>query len=229
MTKAAEILDWLETTGTLETVEGMSRFGIPSAGAFGVPMGEMRKKAKAVGVDHDAAQVLRANGRYEARIMALLIADPDQLTAEEADAWCGDFDNWAVCDTACFSLFDRTHYRWERTAAWANDPREYVRRAGFALIWALTTHDKTAEDAKFESGLALMEKHAGDARPMVKKAIDMALRATGKRNRALHAAALALCARLEQREEASASWIGRHARKELESDKVRDRLEKRGR
>lgn len=229
MNQAEHILEWLKATGTEDTAQGMARFGIPSDGAFGVPMGEMRKKAKAVGPDHAAAQVLWANGRYEARIMALLMAEPDRLTAEEADVWCAAFDNWAVCDTACFSLFDRTEYRWDKVTQWANDPREYVRRAGFALIWALTTHDKSAEDARFETGLGLMEAHAGDARPMVKKAIDMALRATGKRNFALHAQALELCARLEQRSEAAASWIGRHARKELESEKVRARLEKKRR
>ncbi len=229
MTTAQDILNWLEATGTAEVADGLSRFGIPNETAYGVPMGEMRKKAKAVGPDHDAASALWETGRYEARIMAVLLAEPDRLTAEQADLWCGDFDNWAICDTACFALFDRTSFRWDKVPLWCADNREFVRRAGFALIWALTTHDKTAGDDKFKEGLDLMERHAGDTRPLVKKAIDMALRATGKRNFALHAAACDLCRRLSGREEASAVWIGRHALRELESEKVLARLEKRGR
>ncbi|MEM6388057.1 MAG: DNA alkylation repair protein [Pseudomonadota bacterium] len=224
MSRADDILRWLAATGTRETVEGMARFGIPSNGAFGVTVGEMRRQAKAIGPDHEAARALWADGRYEARMMAVLIGEPDVLTSEEADAWCADFDNWAICDTACFALFDRTDFRWEKVALWAVDPREFVRRAGFALVWALTTHDKKAENARFEAALALIEQQAGDERPLVKKAIDMALRATGKRNYHLHDKALAACGRLETREERAAQWIGRHARSELESAKVLERL-----
>ncbi|MEM6577110.1 MAG: DNA alkylation repair protein, partial [Pseudomonadota bacterium] len=177
--------------------------------------------------DHDAARRLWQTGRYEARIMAVLVADPDKLTSDEADDWCAAFDNWAICDTACFALIDRTAYRWEKVHQWCNDPREYVRRAGFALIWALTTHDTSAGDAVFEDAMTLMEAHASDDRPMVKKAIDMALRATGKRNMQLHASAIEVCNRLLKLE-GSAGWIGRHALKELQSEKVLARLQKRG-
>ncbi len=229
MNTAQNILDWLEASGRPEVADGLSRFGIPNETAYGVAMGEMQKKAKSLGPDHDAASVLWETGRYEARIMAVLLADPDRLTAAQADLWCAEFDNWAICDTACFALFDRAAFRWEKVPIWCADDREFVRRAGFALIWAMSTHDKTAGDEKFRDGLVLMDNHADDTRPLVRKAIDMALRATGKRNSALHDAACDLCRRLVGREEASAAWIGRHALKELESDKVMARLQRRGR
>jgi 3-methyladenine DNA glycosylase AlkD len=58
----------------------------------------------------------------------------------------------------------------------------------------------------------------------VKKAADMALRATGKRNPALNEAALATARHLAADPDPSRAWIGRTSLRELESEKVRARL-----
>ena len=57
----------------------------------------------------------------------------------------------------------------------------------------------------------------------------MALRAVGKRNPALHAEALAVARRLASRDGASARWIGKDALRELRSEPVLQRLQRRGR
>ena len=33
------------------------------------------------------------------------------------NAWAAAFDNWGVCDTVCFHLFDRTPFAWEKARA----------------------------------------------------------------------------------------------------------------
>lgn len=218
------VLSWLSDTGTPEDAAGLSRFGIPNETAFGVPMGVMKKKAKSLGIDHPTAQMLWRDGRYEARIMAVHLADPDVMTEDEADRWCAEFDNWAICDTACYVLFDRLPFRWKKVPQYTADNLEFVRRAGFALVWAMTVHDKTAPDDLFRSGLAEIETYAWDKRPLVKKAVDMALRSIGKKNLALHKAAVATAERLCDRPEKPAAWIGRHALKELTSEKTLKRL-----
>ena len=43
---AAEALKWLERRGSKRVVAGMARYGIPSDGAFGVPMGMLLEQAK---------------------------------------------------------------------------------------------------------------------------------------------------------------------------------------
>jgi 3-methyladenine DNA glycosylase AlkD len=220
-----EVLAWLGTQASEEVRVGLQRYGIPNARAFGVPMGTMKRAAKRIGRDHGLARALWADGRYEARTMAVFLAEPGQLSPAEADAWCADFDSWAICDTACFHLIDRTPFAWEKVHAWAPDPREFVRRAAFALIWALSVHDKAADDAAFLDTFALVRAAAEDPRPLVRKAVDMALRATGKRNAELNRAARALSAELAARPDATARRIGRHALKELESAKLRARLD----
>ncbi|MGP1395478.1 MAG: DNA alkylation repair protein [Inquilinaceae bacterium] len=207
---------------------GLARYGIPNDHAVGAPMSAMKAKARTIGRDHALALALWQRRMYEARTMAVFLADPAALTADQADAWCADFDNWAICDTACFHLLDRTPFAWDMVDRWAPDPREFVRRAGFALIWALSVHDKISDDAVFIRRFDLFRAASSDERPLVRKAVDMALRATGKRTQALNGAALSLARELALRDDRPGRWIGRHASRELESDKVQAKWTGRG-
>jgi 3-methyladenine DNA glycosylase AlkD len=58
----------------------------------------------------------------------------------------------------------------------------------------------------------------------VKKAVNMALRATGKRNPALNAAAIAVARRLADSAQATARWVGKDALRELTGPGVTRRL-----
>src|SRR5688500_7556517 len=108
-------------------------------------------------------------------MLATFVDDPLLVTPEQMDGWCSDFDNWAICDTACFHLFDRTPHAWKKLAVWAKSKDEFVRRAAFALLASLSVYDKQAEDALFERGLELVERAATDERNFVKKAVNWAL------------------------------------------------------
>jgi 3-methyladenine DNA glycosylase AlkD len=105
---------------------------------------------------------------------------------------------------------------WARVEAWSGRSEEYVRRAAFALLWGLTRHDREAPDSRFLHGLELIEAAAGDERPYVQKAVNMALRATGKRNPALRRAALAVALRLAAADDPAARWVGKDALRELQ-------------
>lgn len=221
-----DVLDWLAETGTEEGRAGMLRFGVPNDNAYGISMGVLKKKAKAIGKDHALALKLWDTGKFEARILAAEIAEPDKITEALMDEWCADFDSWAMCDHVCFVLFDRTRFTWQKVYQWASREEEFVRRAPYALIWALSVHDKKADDAVFLDALTLIENAPADDRPLVKKAVDMALRAVGKRNRRLNSAARETCRTLMAAPGKSRQWIGRHALKELTSDKVEARLQR---
>ncbi|WP_306117225.1 MULTISPECIES: DNA alkylation repair protein [unclassified Roseitalea] len=218
------ILAWLAGNGTPEGLASMARYNIPGDNAFGIAMGDLKRKAKAIGRDHDLALALWDIGKYEARVLAAEIADPARLSEAVMDRWCADFDSWAICDHTCFVLFDRTPFAWAKVHEWAPREAEFVRRAAYALVWALSVHDKAAGDAAFEKALALIEAAPEDARPLVKKAVDMALRAVGKRNANLNASARRTCAVLMDADTPARRWIGRHALRELESAKVQERV-----
>jgi 3-methyladenine DNA glycosylase AlkD len=217
-------IGWLKRHGTKATRDGMARYNIPSDRAFGVAMRDVQARAKRLGKSHDLALALWSSGWYEARLLAAYVDEPDRVTTAQMDQWCRDFDNWGVCDTVCFVLFDRTPHAWRKVEQWAARREEFVKRAAFALLWGLTVHDKVAPDAQFERGLALVERAASDDRHLVKKAVNMALRATGKRNRALNAASVIVAKRLTMSADPSASWVGKDALRELTSPAVTARL-----
>lgn len=216
----------LKALGTKADLEGMSRYAIPFDKAFGVAMNKIQGLAKELGRNHELAEELWESGWYEARTLAAYVEDPAQVTAAQMDRWCRDFDNWAICDTVCFALFDRTPHAWKKVEQWATKKEEFQKRAAFALLWGLTVHDKQAGDQSFIKGLKLIEAAAADERNFVKKAVDMALRATGKRNAALNAVAIQTAESLAKSKNATASWIGKHAGKELVSPAVKKRIGK---
>ena len=220
----AAALHELRKLGKPATLAGMARYAIPSEHAFGVSVGEVQKLAKQLGRNHDLALALWASGWYEARLLACYVDDPARVSAKQMDQWCAEFDNWAVCDTVCFALFDRTPHAWTKVAQWHRSKHEFVKRAAFALLWGLTVHDKPAADSSFERGLEMIEAAADDDRNFVKKAVNMALRAIGKRNAVLHGKALAVAARLGEAPQPSARWIGKDAARELASPAVAKRL-----
>jgi len=226
----AEILAWIERHGSRRNVEGMARYGIRSkARVFGVSVTTLRVLAKRLGKDHQLSAALWESDCYEARMLAAFVDDPALVTRRQMNAWAADFDNWAICDTVCFHLFDRTVFAWEKARQWSHSRREFVKRASFALMASLAAHDKAASDAPFLAMLPLIEEGARDERPLVKKGASWALRTIGQRSLALHAAALRVAGRLARSEEAPARWVGKDARNELASAKVRARLARRTR
>jgi 3-methyladenine DNA glycosylase AlkD len=219
-----DVIASLERLGNRRTRDGMARYGIHSDNALGVTMANMKVLAKRIGRNHDLAVALWDTGVYEARMLASLIDEPARVTSGQMDRWCRDFDNWGICDTVCFHLFDRTPHAWQKVAKWCDRREEFVKRAAFALLWGLTVHDKHADDEPFVEGLRLIEHAATDERHFVKKAVNMALRAVGKRNPALNAAAVALSRRLADSPQAAARWVGKDALRELTSPSVSRRL-----
>ena len=157
-------------------------------------------------------------------MLASFVGDPAQLTGAKMDRWCKDFDNWAFCDAMSFNLFDRSPHAWAKVKQWSSRRDEFEKRTAFALLWSLTVHDKESGDAPFIEGLNLIEREACDERNFVKKAVNMALRATGKRNRALNAAAVATARRLTGSKDATAKWVGTDALRELTSPAVMKRF-----
>lgn len=204
-----------------ETLEGLARVGITATNPLGVPMGKIQKIAKTLGRSHSLAAALWATKIQDARLLAAFVENPAEVTASQMDRWTRDFDNWALCDTLCMHLYDRTPHAWTKVTEWAGRPEEFVKRAGFALLASLASHDKFSSDARFHSFLPLIKQTATDERNYVKKAVSWALRHIGQRNASLRAAAIALSKSLAASPDSTARWIGRDALRDLEKSKSR--------
>jgi 3-methyladenine DNA glycosylase AlkD len=218
-----EAIAWLRSHATKATRDGMARYNVPSDKAFGVSMKNIQVLARQLGRDHALAAALWETGWYEARMLTAYVDEPERVTSAQMDRWSRQFDNWAICDTLAFALWDRTPHAWTKVEQWAGRREEFIKRTAFALLWSLSVHDAEATDKQFIRGLALIEQAATDDRNFVMKAVNMALRAIGKRNAALNAAAAKTATRLAASSNASANWVGKHALREITSASVKRR------
>jgi 3-methyladenine DNA glycosylase AlkD len=226
MKRIDEILTRLRAHANPKNVEGMARFGINPKNTLGISIPVLRRLAREIGKDHALATALWKSGIHEARILAAFVDEPEQVTAAQMDRWVKGFDSWDVCDQVCANLFWRTPFAVAKAVEWSKDEREFVKRAGFALMAALAWHNEAATDTQFKRFFPAIKRGALDERNFVKKAVNWALRQIGKRNSSLNKKSIKLAREIQKLDSKSARWIAADALRELTSRSVRNRLKK---
>jgi len=221
-----QILKKLKSLSNPEAVAGMARFGINPEKTYGISIPVLRKMAKEIGKNHNLALKLWDSGIHEAKILAAMIDEPNQVTEKQMDMWIKNFDSWDVCDQCCMNLFSKTPYSWEKAKKWTNRKKEFEKRAGFALIACLAWYEKEAPDKKFEQFFPLIKKHASDNRNFVKKAVNWSLRQIGKKNMNLNKIAIKTAKEISKINSKSAKWIASDALRELTDKKVKKKFNK---
>ena len=221
-----KVINQLKSMGDPKSVEGMARYGINPNNNLGVSIYKLRPLAKKIGQNHELSIKLWKSGIHDARLLAVFIEDPTQVTEEQMDLWAQDFDSWDICDQACTSLFDLTPYAWKKVFEWSKREEEFVKRAAFSIIAGLAVHDKKAADFKFEEFFTIIKRESTDERNYVKKAVNWALRNIGKRNLALNKKAIFIAKEIKNIDSKSAKWIANDAIRELTSDKIQKKVKK---
>ena len=228
MDTADRVLKRLRLLGNKKNREGMARFGIKTSDALGISIPSLRNIAKEIGVNHDLALSLWKSGVHEARLLAIFIDDPSEVTARQMDRWAAEFDSWDICDQCCGFLFDRTEFAFDKADEWSRRSEEYVKRAGFALMAALSVHDKKAQNEVYEGFLTRIIAESNDGRNFVKKAANWALRQIGKRNIRLNKKAVVAAREIHKEGSKSSRWVASDALRELTNPRVIARIKARG-
>jgi 3-methyladenine DNA glycosylase AlkD len=226
MTTVDEVMEQLQSKAKPGNVEGMARFAIVGDKRIGVSVPDMRKIAKETGKDHQLALDLWDTGVPEGMIVAGMIAEPDKLTEQQMESWVVEIDSWDVCDQVCMNLFENSPLAEEKIFDWSKREEEFVKRTAYALIACLAWHDKGASDEEFIKYFPVIKAGATDDRNFVKKAVNWALRNIGKRSLALNKSALEVAYQIREIDAKSARWIASDAIRELESEKIQERLKK---
>src|SRR5215467_7122493 len=86
---AVEILATLKKLGKPQTAAIYKRHG-SGDNVFGTLTSEIARLQKKIKVDHTLARELWKTGNAEARILALLVSDPQRLTHADADRFIRD-------------------------------------------------------------------------------------------------------------------------------------------
>jgi len=221
-----EVIKKMKSLENPKNVEGMARYGINPENNLGLSVATVRGLAKEIGKDHNLALELWESGIHDARMLAAHVDIANQVTEEQMECWVKDFNSWDVCDNCCGHLFDKTIYADKKAIEWSKRTEEFVKRAGFALMAWSAVHDKKSDDKKFEKYLSIIKRESTDERNYVKKAINWALRNIGKRNIDLNKKAIDVSNKILKIDDKTARWIARDAIRELSSEKVKNRLER---
>lgn len=218
------VLKKMKSLSNPKAVAGMARFGINPENTYGISIPNLRKMAKQIGKNHALAQQLWLSGIHEARILAGMIDEPQMVTEKQMEDWVRDFDSWDVCDQVCSNLFDKTSVAHKKAMEWSKREEEFVKRAGFVLMAALSVHDKEANDEAFLKFLPIIKRESSDSRNFVKKAVNWALRQIGKRNINLNKEAIKTAKEIQKIDSKFAKWIASDALRELTSKAVQKRI-----
>lgn len=128
-----EVMQTLESLGTAQARKTYARHGM-GANTFGTSFAVIRKLAKQIKQDHALALQLWATGCFEPRVVATMIADPAQVTREEAIAMVDEMFTHALTDELVGNLLSKTPFAADLALAWVDSPKEQVGRAGWDLV-----------------------------------------------------------------------------------------------
>ena len=219
-----DILEKLKSLANPKAIEGMAKYGISPKKTYGVSIPYLRKNAREIGTDHELARQLWASDIRETRILASMIDDPEMVTEEQMERWAENFNYWEVCDQCCQNVFEKTRFAYQKAVEWSSSDKEFIKRAGFVLMARLAVKDKRMEDKQFEEFLEIITRKAYDSRNYVKKAVNWALRQTGKRNLNLNKKAIETAKEIQRIDSRSAKWVASDAIRELTSKAIQERL-----
>ncbi len=154
---AADILATFKTLGKPQTAATYKRYEC-GENVYGVLTSEIAKIRKQIKVDHALAMNLWNTGNAEARILALLIADPARISRADADALVKD---GSVRFLGCYlsDLFARSCIADATMRAWMKSKEESHRELGYGIVGVRLKNDpESISDADAEKILATIEK-----------------------------------------------------------------------
>lgn len=147
----------LEKMGTAQNRKTYARHGV-GENTFGVSFASLYAMQKKIKIDHPLAQQLWKTGNGEARILALLVADPARLTAAEAEQWLREIRSYGV-NMYLAALVAKTSFKDKLMYAWMKSKDEYPRACGYEILASrMRAKDASIPDGDLKKILGTIEK-----------------------------------------------------------------------
>ncbi|MGH2559931.1 MAG: DNA alkylation repair protein [Thermomicrobiales bacterium] len=184
-----QVLDHFNEVKSEQTATILGRRN-PGVTILGVRFGDIDKVAKRIKRDSDLARRLWESGIFEARIVAVRVLDPASLTEEEIDRWVEEIDYPTLADEFAGMVY-QTPFAEAKRETWTRSPREFVRRAGFHLVYSFAADPKSdVPDRRFRAFLEQIRAEIHDSPNWSREVMNMVPIAIGKRGEALFGPAL---------------------------------------
>jgi hypothetical protein len=152
-----DILVTLKTLGKPQTAAIYKRYGTGD-NVYGVLTSEIAKLKKKITADHALAMKLWNTGNAEARVLALLIADPAKVSRAEADALAAE-GPVRFLGVYLSDLLARGPMADATRRAWMKSKDESLREMGYGILGVrLRNHPESISDADARKILATIAK-----------------------------------------------------------------------
>jgi 3-methyladenine DNA glycosylase AlkD len=148
-----EILKQLEAMGDPKARAMYARHGA-GENQFGVNLAKLRALAKEIKANHPVALELWATGNVDARLLAVLLMKPKELSADDLDAMMQDVSYFKIADWLISNVVGKTKHGDEMRKRWRDSKKDCVARAG----WNLMTDTVVADGSVASATLDVIEK-----------------------------------------------------------------------
>lgn len=197
MTKA-EVLTLLKENKNDRGIEHWKRLKAKESGdlkSYGIGLSQLRKFAKQIGCDHKLAQQLWKSNLYDAKIIALLIDDPKQLTREQVEKQVENLNGGYLAHvfSACGATLPKAPFARKLACEWMDSQDPIRRRCAWGLIYEISKSKgkKAPDDDFFMTCIQRIQNTIHPEEDMwTREAMNGALMGMGKRNKKLNQAAI---------------------------------------
>lgn len=193
-TSVDKVMKGLEKAGTEQNRKVYARHGA-GPNQFGVSWKELRALGKQYKGDNELAEGLWKTGNQDARILAVLSADPKTIPEKTVDRWVKQIDYYPLADEFA-GLVHKTPFARAKMEEWTSSDKEYVGQAGWVLLTKLAMDDKGSEDEYLSGRVGEIETEIHDAPNRAKYSMNSALIAIGMRDPALQKVAMEAAKRI---------------------------------
>lgn len=185
----AQAMAELEAAGSAQTRKTYLRHGA-SEPLFGVSFAVLKTLLKRIKVDHELAVALWESGNYDARNLAVKIADPSAMTSADLDRWAQGAGGAMCTHYVALLAIDGPHVK-PKASEWLASAHPAERTAGWSLLGQLAMCDESLPDSWFASWLDTIEGTIHGAPNAQRSVMNQAVIAIGCRNTALRSLATA--------------------------------------
>jgi len=162
--------------------------------SFGIGLTQLRKLAKQIGRDHALAAALWNSEYYDAKVIALLIDDPNTITQAQAEKQVEELEGGMLSHvfSSCDATLAKTPFAFELACKWVKSKDPVRRCCGYGLIYEESKSKKkeTPTNAVFLEHIHRIGTTFKGEKLSVQGSMGGALMGIGKRNATLNAAAL---------------------------------------
>ena len=184
----------LEKAGSAQTRKTYARHGA-SEPMFGVSFATLKILYKRIKVDQELAEALWRTGNFDARNLAVKIADPASISSRELDRWAATPTARMCGGYVAYLAAESPHGR-AKADKWLAASDDSTRSTAWSLVAAMAMIDESMADSWFAQRLAQIEKSIHSAPNTQRYLMTGALISIGCRNASLRKSASAAAKRL---------------------------------